>query len=225
VKPTFSQYLARARRLPADVTRVFRDDVLSVQPSRVLAEATTGLLPHFGFNYLRTVIWRAAGLRTGARVRIMGPLHVTGRARWQDHLRLGSDVFFSGPVHIDLEASVRIDDRVHLGHHVMLLTVDHEIGPSQERCAATRARPIHIGEGAWLASRSIVLPGVTIGKGAVVAAGAVVTRDVPADTLVAGVPARIVRHLDDAPPQSEDFRPRDQPNAEASRSPLLRAAS
>lgn len=195
-----------------------------MQPSRICAEAASELLPHFGFNYLRTLIWRAAGLRSGERVRIMGPLHVTGSVRWQDNLVLGSDVFFSGPVHIDLGASVHIGDRVHLGHHVMLLTVDHEIGTTEQRCGGTRAQPIRIGDGAWLASRTVVLPGVTIGKGAVVAAGAVVTRDVPDDTLVAGVPARIVRHLDDAP-ASDDFLARGQPNAEASRSPLLRAAS
>ena len=53
-----------------------------------------------------------------------------------------------------------------------------------------------IGEGAWIGARSVVLPGVSIGNGAVVAAGAVVTRDVPANTLVGGVPAQHLRHLD-----------------------------
>ena len=224
MKPVFFAYLDRARDLPSVLARLFRDDVANLQPSKVCAEAATALLPHFGFNYLRTLVWRAAGLRTGERVRIMGPLHLTGRARWQDNLTLGSGVFLSCPLQIDLEAPVHIGDRVHIGQHVMLLTVDHEIGPSEQRCAATRALPIRIGDGAWLGSGSIVLPGVSIGKGAVVAAGAVVTRDVPDDTLVAGIPARIVRHLDEAP-QSDDFRLRAQANAETSRSPLLRAAS
>ena len=55
--------------------------------------------------------------------------------------------------------------------------------------------PIEIGNGAWLASRVVVLPGVRIGAGAIVASGSVVTRDVPDNTLVVGVPARVVRHL------------------------------
>jgi acetyltransferase-like isoleucine patch superfamily enzyme len=76
------------------------------------------------------------------------------------------------------------------------LTVDHEIGPSEHRCTNPVMAPIAIGDGAWLASRVLVLPGVTVGKGAVVAAGAVVTRDVAPDTLVAGVPARFVRNLE-----------------------------
>ena len=55
--------------------------------------------------------------------------------------------------------------------------------------------PIHIGKRVWIGSNATVLPGVTIGDGAVVAAGAVVTRDVPANTVVGGVPAKVIRHI------------------------------
>jgi maltose O-acetyltransferase len=57
------------------------------------------------------------------------------------------------------------------------------------------ARPVSIEDGAWIAARVTILPGVTIGRGTVVAAGAVVTRDVPPNTLAAGVPARVKREL------------------------------
>jgi maltose O-acetyltransferase len=63
------------------------------------------------------------------------------------------------------------------------------------RSGARKYGAIEIGDGAWLASRVMVLPGVRIGAGAVVAAGSVVTRDVPDNTLVAGVPARVARSL------------------------------
>ena len=56
--------------------------------------------------------------------------------------------------------------------------------------------PIHVGENVWIGSHATILPGVTIGENAIVAAGAVVTKDVPADTVVAGVPARPIRKLD-----------------------------
>jgi maltose O-acetyltransferase len=59
--------------------------------------------------------------------------------------------------------------------------------------------PVHIGDGTWIGARAMVLPGVTIGKRVLVAAGAVVTRDVPDDVLVAGNPARVVRPLDYPP--------------------------
>jgi tetrahydrodipicolinate N-succinyltransferase len=61
------------------------------------------------------------------------------------------------------------------------------------------AAPISIGDGVWIGSRVTVLPGVSVGRGAVVAAGAVVTRDVAPDTLVAGIPAVVVKHLGPGP--------------------------
>ena len=85
-----------------------------------------------------------------------------------------------------------------------MLAVDHllqvpagarRVGELHQRDDGGKTAPIHIGDDVWLATRAIVLRGVTIGDGAVVAAGAVVTRDVPERTLVAGVPARRIRSL------------------------------
>jgi maltose O-acetyltransferase len=142
----------------------------------------------------------------GERARIMGALHITGPGDFRSLVRIGHDTFTTGPLRIDLDAAVDIGDGVRIGHDVLLLTVDHEIGPSRGRCGPNVAGPIRVGDGAWLSSRCIVLPGVTVGAGAVVAAGAVVTHDVPADTLVAGVPARVIRHLDEKVSRSPRLR-------------------
>ncbi len=77
----------------------------------------------------------------------------------------------------------------------MVLTRSHEIGPPAHRAFTPHARPINIGSGVWLGSRTTILPGITIGAGAVVAAGSVVCHDVPRNTMVAGVPARFVKQL------------------------------
>ena len=77
------------------------------------------------------------------------------------------------------------------------------MGDPECRAGAHLARPIRIESGAWIGARSTILPGVTVGHGAVVAAGAVVTRDVEPNTLVAGVPARVLRSLE---PSSERAR-------------------
>jgi acetyltransferase-like isoleucine patch superfamily enzyme len=223
VNPSFFRWRERARRLQARSLRLFHDEVIRLEPAKLCAELTTAAMPHLAFNYLRTLVWRAAGMRVGARARIMGPLHITGAGPWQEYLTVGKDTVLTGPIRIDVGAPVHIGDRVRIGHDVMLLTVDHEIGETEQRCAASIARPIRVGEGAWLASRCVILPGVSIGNGAVVAAGAVVTHDVPADTLVGGVPARVLRSLNEAAPNSGI---RDaQAKAETSRSPDLRALS
>jgi maltose O-acetyltransferase len=99
-------------------------------------------------------------------------------------------------LHIDLMAPVRIGNHVYMGYDVTLITVDHAISPAAQRCGTLVHGPIEIGDGAWIGSRAMVLPGVRIGRGAVVAAGAIVTKDVAPNTLVAGVTARFVRDLD-----------------------------
>jgi acetyltransferase-like isoleucine patch superfamily enzyme len=75
-----------------------------------------------------------------------------------------------------------------------LVTAGHPVEPDQRRAYFTAA-PITIETNVWIGAAATVLPGVTVGAGSVVAAGAVVTRDVPPATLVAGVPARVVRRL------------------------------
>lgn len=226
-------WFERTRNLSRRAFRLVGDELANLQLAKLAAELVTSPMPHLCFTYSRTQAWRAAGLRAGERSRLMGALHLTGRAAWQDNLSIGADTLITGPLSIDLEAPVHIGDRVRIGHDVLLLTVDHQIGKSEYRCGHSFARPISIGDGAWLGSRVVVLPGVSIGKGAVVAAGAVVTRDVPADTLVAGVPARVLRALPEDAPGSErvdfddapDSGLRRQAKALTSLSPDLRALS
>ncbi len=98
-------------------------------------------------------------------------------------------------------------DRVHFGQGVTLLTMDHEIGPAEERCGRLMTAPIRIDEGVWIASHVTILPGVSVGRGAVVAAGSVVATDVAPDTLVGGIPARVIRNLEEeAPPSMRRYR-------------------
>jgi len=169
---------------------------LNLDARQLACRSVSGALPQFGFVRTRTALLRAAGIPIGAGSLFLGSLNVTGPGDVRALLSVGARSFITGPLHVDLGAAVRIGNNVQLGHDVALLTIDHEIGPSQHRCTNPVMAPIVIGDGAWLASRVLVLPGVTVGKGAVVAAGAVVTRDVAPDTLVAGVPARFVRSLE-----------------------------
>jgi maltose O-acetyltransferase len=163
---------------------------------RIAGGAVSRFLPQFSFNRTRTSILRALGVRIGSGSLVMGPFEITGPGRASELLSIGNESLISGPLQIDLGAAVRIGDRVRFGHHVLLLTIDHEIGPSEYRCGQLVSAPIAIEDGAWLGSRVTVLAGVTIGQGAVIGAGSVVTRDVAANTLAAGVPARFVRDLD-----------------------------
>ena len=111
-------------------------------------------------------------------------------------ISIGRNCWINDSCTFDASAAITIGDNVALGQSVMILTNSHELGPSESRAGSVIGLPVSIGDGAWVGARTTVLPGVTIGPGAIVAAGSVVNRHVEADTMVAGVPARLVRHLD-----------------------------
>ena len=106
---------------------------------------------------------------------------------------LGKRVFINSGCRFQDQGGITIGDDVLLGHNVVLATLNHD--PVVARRASMLPAPIVIGDKVWIGANATVLPGVTIGKGAIVAAGAVVHRDVPPFTVVGGVPARILREL------------------------------
>lgn len=126
-------------------------------------------------------------------VKFCGRGWVYGRGR----LIIGEGTWLSpGAVfHTHQEADIQIGARCDFGPGVEFVTGSHEIGTAERRAGVGTARTIVVGNGCWIGAKSLILGGVTIGDGAIIAAGAVVTRDVPAHTLVAGVPAVIKRQL------------------------------
>jgi maltose O-acetyltransferase len=203
--------LARAVR----AAQVALEEVEPLYPRKVLAEAAASLLPQQAFNRTRTAMLRAAGVRVGAHSLIQGPIRITGLGDPCPLLTIGEHTIITGPLHVDLGAPVSIGDWVRLGHDVTLLTINHEIGTAWLRSGTSFGGKIDIGRGAWIASRVTVLPGVTIGQSSVVAAGSVVVRDVPENTLVAGVPARVVRVL--TPDGNREHVSSHEPSAESTR--------
>lgn len=177
-----------------DLARVVREE-LGFDLRRVAAGVVSGSLPQNHLSRVRTVLLRALGFRIGATSLIAGTLRVTGSGPVLDLLSVGQGCYLTGPLHVDLSAPVHIGDRVYMGYEIALLTVDHALGESSQRCGPRIYRPIWIEDGVWIGSRATILPGVTLGRGSVVAAGAVVARDVPANVMVGGVPARFVRDL------------------------------
>lgn len=109
------------------------------------------------------------------------------------NIHIGKQVFINMGCKFQDQGGIFIEDGALIGHNVVLATLNHAMRP--ERRGDMLPAPIHIGKQVWIGSNAAVLPGVTIGDGAIVAAGAVVTRDVPENTIVGGVPARVLRHL------------------------------
>lgn len=91
------------------------------------------------------------------------------------------------------QGGITIGNGTLIGHNVVLATLNHEFNPSHR--ADICPCPIKIGCNVWIGSNATILPGVTIGDGAIIAAGAAVSKDVPENAVVGGVPAKVIRYV------------------------------
>jgi acetyltransferase-like isoleucine patch superfamily enzyme len=108
-------------------------------------------------------------------------------------IRLGKNVFINHACSFLDLCSITIEDHVMIGPKVNLITENHPLDPHDR--TTVLLQPIVVKRNAWIGAAATILPGVTIGENAVVAAGAVVTRDVPPNSIVAGIPAKVVKTL------------------------------
>ncbi|MET0932119.1 MAG: DapH/DapD/GlmU-related protein [Mycetocola sp.] len=111
------------------------------------------------------------------------------------NITLGKRIFINSGCKFQDQGGVVIGDDCLIGHNTVLATLNHDLSPN--RRADMHPAPIVLGRNVWIGSNVTVLPGVTIGDNAVVAAASVVTKDVPENTVVVGSPARVVRSLPD----------------------------
>jgi acetyltransferase-like isoleucine patch superfamily enzyme len=124
-----------------------------------------------------------SGIHLGCFIWFFGP----SRLRHDRHLSIGRNTRINRDCLLDARGPIRIGDNVSISPEVALITTQHR---TDDPGFGVESRPIRVDDHAWIGYRAIVMPGVTIGRGAVVATGAVVTKDVPELTVVAGVPAR-----------------------------------
>jgi len=162
----------------------------------LLAGLVLAPFPLYVGNRVRPAVLRALGFSIGKGTVMWGLPTFTGQTGLHRMLTIGRECWINMGVLINLGAQVVIEDQVAIGHQVMILTETHRVAGPARRAGEVKAFPVTIGSGAWLGARSLILPGVRVGAGAVVAAGAVVTKDVPPNTLVGGVPAVVLRELD-----------------------------
>ena len=111
------------------------------------------------------------------------------------NIRLGKGVFINEGCCFQDQGGIEIGDNALIGHQVVLATLNHDLIPKKR--ANMIPAPIKIGNNVWIGAHATILAGVTVGDNAVVAAGAVVTKDVPANVVVGGVPAKIIKKIEE----------------------------
>lgn len=140
-------------------------------------------------NRLKALTLRLFGAKVGKRIVVYPGAWIMPAS----HLTLGNDVDIARHVTITGKAPISIGNRVLLGYGARIISSNHNIATSERIFdAGHTSAPVVISDDAWIGANAIVLPGVTIGEGAVVAAGAVVTKSVAARTVAGGIPARVI---------------------------------
>ena len=138
---------------------------------------------------VRELLTQLTGREVHESVKVFPPLY----SDFGKNLVIGRGVFINACCHFQDHGGVTIGDCSQIGHNVVFATLNHYLEPDKRKF--THAAPIVLGRNVWVGSNVIILQGVTIGDNAVIAAGAVVTRDVPPNVIAGGVPARIIKPI------------------------------
>ena len=138
---------------------------------------------------IRNLLSQITGSAIDESVAVFTPLYIN----YGKNTKIGKNVFINFDcVFLDL-GGITIEDNVLIAPKVSLLSEGHPVSP-QNRQSHVPGH-IHIKKNAWIGAGATILPGVTIGENAIVAAGAVVSKDVPANTIVGGIPAKIIKEI------------------------------
>jgi maltose O-acetyltransferase len=153
-------------------------------------------LPDFTMTSLRILLYRKAGFGFESGVVLLGALRLIGSGNLSRRLSIGQGSIIAPNVTFGLDNDITLGTNVSISPGAVLYTATHSIGFGSRRMSySTSARAIVVEDGVWIGMQALILPGVTLGRGSVVAAGAVVQQDVPPNTLVAGNPAAVQHSL------------------------------
>jgi acetyltransferase-like isoleucine patch superfamily enzyme len=141
---------------------------------------------------IRALFGELIGKKVDESFLLIPPFYTAGG----NEIRVGHNVFVNQNCTFYDLGGLDIADDVMIGPNVSIITAGHPLDPAQRR-SATIGRPIVIEKNVWIAAGAIIIGGVTVGENSVIAAGSVVTKDVPPNTLVGGNPARVIRSIGD----------------------------
>lgn len=173
---------------PLDTAEIYRFmDEMSDEARRITFELNQAFHTQ---EEIRELMSRLLGKPVAPSLRVFPPFYTD----FGKNITLGDNVFINACCHFQDHGGITLGDDCLIGHNVVLATLNHGIAP--EKRASMSPAPIVLGRNVWVGSNSTILQGVTIGDNAIIAAGSVVTKDVPANVIVGGVPARYIRDIE-----------------------------
>lgn len=167
------------------------------EAQKIIAEMNTG---YHDPADVRQLFSRLTGAEVDESFWLLPPFYTD----FGKNIRVGKDVFVNHCCEFMDRGGITLEDKVLIGPKVNLITINHPVMPSERR--ATYCAPIVIKKNAWIGAAVSVMPGVTIGENSIVAANAVVTKDVPPNIIVGGIPAKVIKTIEDDRHKQEAHR-------------------
>ncbi|WP_302152349.1 sugar O-acetyltransferase [uncultured Alistipes sp.] len=181
----FKEYVKRGEALSSEEIHQFMNR-MSDEARRITFRLNTA---YHTPDEVRGLLSELFGYRVPESLRVFPPFYTDfGR-----NITVGRDVFINACCHFQDHGGVTIGDGCQIGHNVVFATLNHGLSPEDRQ--NTYPAPIVLGRNVWVGSNATILQGVIIGDNAVIAAGAVVTKDVEPATIVGGVPAKVIRRI------------------------------
>lgn len=181
----FLSYVKTGKALDTDEIRTLMGE-MSEEARRVTFRLNSS---YHSADDVRNLLSELFGYKVPESLRVFPPFY----SDFGKNIHVGENVFINACCHFQDHGGVTLGDGCQIGHNVVFATLNHGLQPSER--GITYPAPIIIGKNVWVGSNSTILQGVTIGDNAVVAAGAVVTKDVEPGTIVGGVPARFIKKI------------------------------
>ena len=181
----FLSYVKTGKALDSDEIRVLMGE-MSEEARRVTFRLNSS---YNSPDEVRGLLSELFGYAVPETLRVFPPFY----SDFGKNIHVGENVFINACCHFQDHGGVTIGDGCQIGHNVVFATLNHGLQPEER--GITYPAPIVLGKNVWVGSNSTILQGVTIGDNAVIAAGAVVTKDVEAGTIVGGVPARFIKKI------------------------------
>lgn len=184
-EPTIFRRLRNGETILPDDPQAFLTREASFNTIKLLVQMNNATDP----NEIRRLLSEITGSEIDETVNVFTPLYIN----YGKHTKIGKNVFINFDcTFLDL-GEITIEDNVLIAPKVSLLSEGHPVAPEQRH--SLMVGHIHIKKNAWIGANATILPGVTIGENAIVASGAVVLKDVPDNTIVGGIPAKIIKTI------------------------------
>lgn len=181
----FKEYVKTCRALDTEEIHRFMDD-MSSEARRITFRLNTA---YHTQDEVRGLLSELFGYEVPESLRVFPPFY----ADFGKNITVGEGVFINACCHFQDHGGVIIGDGCQIGHNVVFATLNHGLAPEERH--TTYPAPIVLGKNVWIGSNATILQGVTIGDNVVIGAGAVVTRDLEANTVAAGVPAQFIKSI------------------------------